>query len=49
MVFEIKKFDFPLPSLGEIKHAKRMLEINPEELDDRDIWILNEFCGSVSE
>jgi len=43
MVFEIS-----LPNNEEIKNAKRILAINPEELDDRDIWILNKFVGSDS-
>ena len=47
MVFEIRKFEFPLPSLGEIKQARRMAQINPEELDDRDLWILQEFTENT--
>jgi hypothetical protein len=43
-----EKFEFPLPTLEEIKIAKRLAASNPEDLDDRDLWILNEFCGSDS-
>ena len=44
----LEKTEFPLPTLEEIKIAKRIAASNPEDLDDENIWILNEFCGSDS-
>jgi len=44
----LEKTEFPLPTLEEIKTAKRIAESNPEDLDDENIRILNEFCGSDS-
>ena len=44
----LEKIEFPLPTLEEIKIAKRIAASNPEDLDDENIWILNEFCGSDS-
>ncbi|MDD5148513.1 MAG: hypothetical protein PHH08_03550 [Candidatus ainarchaeum sp.] len=43
-----EKFEFPLPTLEEILIAKRVAASNPEDLDEREVWILNEFCRSDS-
>ena len=43
-----EKFEFPLPTLEEIMIAKRIAASNPEDLDEREAWILNKFCGSDS-
>jgi hypothetical protein len=43
-----EKFEFPLPKLEEIKIAKRVAASNPKGLDEREVWILNKFCGSDS-
>jgi hypothetical protein len=43
-----EKFEFSLLTLEKIRIAKMLAANNPEDLDDRDIWILNEFCGSDS-
>ncbi|MDD5163720.1 MAG: hypothetical protein PHD95_05955 [Candidatus ainarchaeum sp.] len=47
MNFE-ERFQFPLPTLEEIRIARRLVKSNPEDLDDESIRILNEFCGSDS-
>lgn len=33
----------PLPTREEYKTVKRLAESIPEELDDREIWILSNF------
>jgi hypothetical protein len=45
MNFE-EKFEFPLPTMEEIRIAKRTAANNPEDLDEREAWILSKFCGS---
>ncbi|HLD58663.1 MAG TPA: hypothetical protein VI977_03425 [archaeon] len=44
----LEKISFSLPTLEEIKTAKKIAASNPEDLDDENIRILNEFCGSDS-
>ncbi len=38
MVFKIE-----LPTKEEVKLVKRMIQNNPEELDSRELWILEEY------
>ena len=45
MIFQ-KTFEFPLPSEEEIKAVKRIAKFNPEDLDGREMWILQEFVES---
>ncbi len=40
-----KKFDFPLPSQEELEAIRFMARHCPEELDGRDIWVLQNFLG----
>ncbi len=42
-----KKFDFPSPSEEEIKTLKMMARHCPEELDGRDIRVLQNFGGDL--
>ena len=42
MIFE-KTGNIPSPSQGEIKLALQAARHNPEELTDRELWILKEF------
>ena len=41
----MKKFNFQLPSREEIRRAIELAQENPEELTDRELWILEEFGG----
>ena len=40
MVLEIQ-----LPTMEEIKVAKKMAHNCPELLDDREYWIIENYCG----
>ena len=42
-----QKFDFPLPDEAEIKTLKLMAKNCLEELDGRDIWVLQNFVGDL--
>jgi len=44
-----EEFEFPLPSAEEIRFVRKLAKENPEELDSREMWILNEFLGGGSE
>lgn len=41
MIFE--ELDFPSPTEEEIKLVKKIAKFNPEDLDGRETWILQEF------
>jgi len=45
LIFQ-KIFEFPLPSREEIKAVKQIAESNPDDLDGRDLWVLQEFVES---
>jgi len=40
-------FSFVLPSGEEVKRALRLAKASPEELTDRELWILDEFGGGL--
>jgi len=44
-----ENFDFPQPSAEEIRFVRKLAKNSPEELDSREMWILNEFLGGGSE
>lgn len=35
-------FDFDIPSKEEILAVKRLAKSNPEELDSRELWVLEQ-------
>ena len=35
-------FDFSIPSKEEILAVKRLAKYNPEELDSRELWVLEQ-------
>ena len=45
MIFQ-ETFEFPSPSEEEIKTVKQIAKFNPEELDGREMRILQEFAES---
>ena len=45
----MKNFNFQIPSKGELRRALGLAHSNPEELTDRELWILEEFGGDFSE
>jgi len=42
MVFSIKN-NLPEPTQGEIDYAKWLAKNNPDELDSREMWVLENF------
>ena len=44
MVFE-NSIAFSPPRRGEIKNAIWTMRNNPQDLSDREVWILKEFVG----
>ncbi len=46
MIFS-KKFDFPLPSQEELEAIRLLARYCPEELDGRDLWVLQNFLGDL--
>jgi len=42
MIFE-NSIVFSLPKQGEIKNAIQTMRNNPQDLSDREVWILKEF------
>ena len=44
MIFE-KTLNIPAPKQGELKNALQTMQNNPEDLTDRELWILKEFVG----
>ena len=42
MIFQ-KTLEFPSPSEEEIKTVNQIAESNPEDLDGRELWILQMF------
>ena len=42
-MMKILDLSFMVPSSGELKDAVHSSEVNPEELTDRQLWILKEF------
>ena len=42
MVFSIKN-DFPEPTQEEIRCVKWLVKHNPDELDSRELWVLENF------
>ena len=39
--------EIKLPTGEEIRNAIELAETNPEELTDRELWILEEFGGDL--
>ena len=44
-MIKIPKLNILLPSGEEIRAALKLAQTNPEELTDRELWILEEFGG----
>ncbi len=44
MIFE-NSIAFCPPKQGEIKNAIQTMRNNPQDLSDREVWILKEFVG----
>jgi len=44
MFFE-NSIAFSPPNRGEIRNAVQTLQNNPEDLSERELWILKEFAG----